>query len=730
MKIPRAIRRRNRRMFRLGEERRKTDFSVCSREERVMIYTYLLNLIKAGHEKRFTEEVFNFCIDVIGQKNAYSLMKPLYSTKLDYDDSDDLFAWTGKNIPDRDTLRVIQDVFVPKIASLLQDKSGRRNKELLLRLDAVQEIFKLSDEEVSILELYYLLSTHSTISNYLGQDPLDLTNFHLLKVYGHTVLGMNRRVFRSVLSNTILFDAGIVDHDGALDRRICDYLLGVGERELRNTFFSRDMKTPLTIKDFSLAGEEVKVMEALLKSRGGCNILFYGAPGTGKTSLVKALAKHLKMDLFSVRVSEESNNDDEDDMAFRLKALYATINATKRRESLILIDEADELLNAAVMPHIENSTNKSWINNLLDSHGRNIIWITNRRWGIDSSTMRRFAFSLEFEQLTTKNRLTVLKHALKTQGLKSYMVDKDLQELCKTYKVDAGGIVNAVRLLKIKKNARKESVIKMVEAMLKNHEKATACKACGNSRKRKKDFSTYSLNGLNTSHNLEEISHLLKEFADAHEKDPGKCVSLLLYGPPGTGKSEFVHFLGSTLGKDVNLKRVSDIHDMFVGQTEKNIAQAFHEAKDDKSILFFDEADSFFFPRKEAVRSWEKSFTNEILAQLDDYAGIVVFATNDIDGLDHAALRRFRFKVRFSFLEPDGVLHFYNIMLAPLAGGVQLLSPEVKQLQAIRRLAPGDFIVVRDQHTFVQQAKPTHQDLISGLEHEVLHKKLDKQVGF
>lgn len=724
-------------MMLMGEDRRKTDFSVCSREERSLIYTYLLNLIGAGFSKKFPEEIFNFCMDVIGRKNAYHLVKPHYDNKkLEYEDSEDLFAWAEKNIPDRETQRIINELFYPKIEALLRDKSGRRNDELLVRLEMIQSVFKLSDDEVSLLELYYLLGTHSTMSTYLGEDPIDLNNYHLLKIYGHTVLGISRHRFRSLLNGTILFDSGVVELEGgsrSLDRRICDYLLGVGERELRNTFFSKDVDTPLAIKDFSLSTEEVKVMEALLKSSGGCNFLFYGAPGTGKTSLVKALAKHLKVDLFSVRVAEntrDEDDDDDDDIKFRLKALYATINATKRRESLILVDEADELLNAAAMPFMERSTNKSWINNLLDGHGRKIIWITNRHSGIDRSTMRRFAFSLEFEHLTAKNRLTVLKHALKTAGLKHYAANKQLQEICKNYKVDAGGIVNAVQLLKIKKATRKESAIKLAETVLKNHEKATICKACNRRHGKKKDFSTYTLKGLNTSHNLPEIAQLLKEFADLPESGSAKCASLLLYGPPGTGKSEFVHYLGNHLGKDVTLKRVSDIHDMYVGQTEKNIAAAFHEAKDDKSILFFDEADSFFFPRKDAVRSWEKSFTNEILAQLDDFTGIVVFATNDMDGLDHAALRRFRFKVRFSFLEPDGVVHFYSTMLSPLADGCPMTEQELKQLRSIRRLSPGDFVVVRDQHTFVPQSKPTHQALIAGLEHEVLHKKTDKLVGF
>ena len=91
---------------------------------------------------------------------------------------------------------------------------------------------------------------------------------------------------------------------------------------------------------------------------------------------------------------------------------------------------------------------------------------------------------------------------------------------------------------------------------------------------------------------------------------------------------------------------------MWVGETEQNIASAFRDAQENNKILFFDEADSFLYPRRDAFHSWEKSFTNEILTQLESYRGIVIFATNDINGLDNASMRRFRFKVEFKPLTP------------------------------------------------------------------------------
>lgn len=151
-----------------------------------------------------------------------------------------------------------------------------------------------------------------------------------------------------------------------------------------------------------------------------------------------------------------------------------------------------------------------------------------------------------------------------------------------------------------------------------------------------------------------------------------------------------------------------------------------------KNILFFDEADTFLFPRKDASHSWEKSFTNEILAQLDGFEGIAVFATNDIDGLDHAAIRRFKFKVRFSALAPEGNLHFYRTILMPLVPETALFTADhIRQIKDLRNLTPGDFAVVKDQFSFGGSEKQEHQSMIDALRFEVEHKKDHRRItGF
>ena len=710
---------------RFRPQREKIHFNATPVEERDCVLFYLSNLIDSREMNSGPDDVFTACLDVIGEQRAYDMLKPLYAKRLDPSDARDMPEWGNAKLKPEEQIRVVNEVFRKEIDRIPRNLKGRRHPEFITRLTSVAEVFSLSQEEIAILELFYILEANSGAD--ILKSPFCFNQYPALQSAGHKILGLDRRKFLHALKDGCLFNARLLNFDEegfiSVNSSIREYLVGFGDKKLSNTFFGRDLTTHLTLPDFGLPQPDLQVVKALLQARKGCNILFYGRPGTGKISLAACLAKELDLDLYYVKASDEEHTSD-----FRQRAIYATLNAAQGKKSLVLVDEADDLLNTQVAFKNESSSTKSWLNSMLDTHSQKTIWITNHSKRIDASSMRRFAFSLEFEKLTNKHRMTVLTYELKKYGFAKFFTTDEMKDLCKRFTVDASGMVHAVNVLKIKKGMKKENVVALFESVLKNHEKATTGKE---SFRKPKELKQYSLEGLNTSRDLSQIVSVVKEFGDASAKTGSKSITLLLYGLPGTGKSEFVHYLGKELGKDVLLKHASDIQDPFVGMTEKNIAQAFHEAQQEKSILFFDEADTFLFPRKDAMRSWEKSFTNEILAQLDGFSGIAVFATNDIEGLDHAAIRRFKFKVRFSALTPEGNLHFYQTMLLPMVPDAGPLSTDhIRQIRDLRNLTPGDFAVVRDQFSFNSSSKLEHQGLINALRFEVEHKKATKTVGF
>jgi hypothetical protein len=66
-----------------------------------------------------------------------------------------------------------------------------------------------------------------------------------------------------------------------------------------------------------------------------------------------------------------------------------------------------------------------------------------------------------------------------------------------------------------------------------------------------------------------------------------------------------------------------------------------------------------------------------------------------------------------------------------LSEQVYLSAIEQKELQSIKNLTPGDFAVVRDKYTFIEQQEITRRELIKALINEVRYKNQNKLIiGF
>jgi SpoVK/Ycf46/Vps4 family AAA+-type ATPase len=132
---------------------------------------------------------------------------------------------------------------------------------------------------------------------------------------------------------------------------------------------------------------------------------------------------------------------------------------------------------------------------------------------------------------------------------------------------------------------------------------------------------------------------------------------ILLYGPPGCGKT----YLAKATAGEISAKFISiginDILDMWLGNSEKNLHEAFELARKNKPcVLFFDEVDALGASRSDMRQSSGRHLINQFLAELDGVKanndGILVLgATNAPWHLDAAFRRPGRFD-RIIFVEP------------------------------------------------------------------------------
>lgn len=137
-----------------------------------------------------------------------------------------------------------------------------------------------------------------------------------------------------------------------------------------------------------------------------------------------------------------------------------------------------------------------------------------------------------------------------------------------------------------------------------------------------------------------------------------KGLAVNLYGPPGTGKTVAAHALADALNFPMICVDYAEIESKYVGETSKNLSGLFKMASEKKAVIFFDEADALLSKRVTNMTSATDVSVNQtrsvLLNLLNDYQGIIIFATNFIQNFDAAFLRRIKYHIRFYL--PDIVL--------------------------------------------------------------------------
>ena len=233
------------------------------------------------------------------------------------------------------------------------------------------------------------------------------------------------------------------------------------------------------------------------------------------------------------------------------------------------------------------------------------------------------------------------------------------------------------------------------------------------------DPQAWSAGSVNASVDLLELVEGIKKNGNAR---------IALSGAPGTGKTAFAKALARMLDKPLLEKRASDLLSPYVGETEQRISQCFDQAWDEDAVLFIDEVDGLLANRQHAARNWEVTQVNELLEQLGEFDGVVVVATNRMDAIDPAALRRLDIKIHFGALTSIQVrAGFENLCKA-----LQLSCGEddLQKVSALSGITPGDFACIARRLGFAR-VPATANGLITLLEDELALKSPIRQpMGF
>lgn len=445
----------------------------------------------------------------------------------------------------------------------------------------------------------------------------------------------------------------------------------------------------LRLTDYSHVRSKLDILRpylrhALAKRKAGVNFLIYGAPGTGKTELVRSIARSLRVQLYDV-----SNCDAEGNAAAgrnRLDSLRAAQCLLAQRRALLVFDEAEDVFRGeSILQRSVADERKAWMNRMFEQNPVPVFWLSNSVWSVDPAFMRRFDFVIELKLPPQRQRVKLYR-SLCERRVKPELIEAMAR--CEEVTPALVARANEVAREMVAVHGRETAETAFRDLIVENL-RAQGVQTLSIERPQREN-QRFDPRFFNADLDLPGLAGAMR--------DHPVC-RICLHGPPGTGKTAFGKWLGETLDIPVVSRKASDLLSPYVGMAERKLADAFREAAEEGALLQIDEADTFLQSREYARHSWEVSLVNEMLTQIEHFQGVFVATTNFMRDLDAAAMRRFDFKVKLDYLDAaqmEGLMSFWCriLKLGPLGEEAR------RVLHALGNGTPGDFANVVRQHRF------------------------------
>lgn len=609
----------------------------------------------------------------------------------------------------------------------------RLPKNLKKNLRELQKVIVISDLECDLLAFGVILHSESILETGCGVLGSDIAS-HMVPRILAAALGEDLKSVRAALDRDAkLARTGLLNLEirGRYDlRQLVDLMTPTFSnrmledlkdiRSLVENFVIPSASASLTADQLSHAHDWLlltkrHLADAVEKRRVGINVLIYGRPGSGKTEFARTLAKEIGLQLLEIKVM--SSNGAPIAPLRRLRNQRISQAFFSETRSILLFDECEEIFDTDAgndFAEDESTTpRKSWLNMTLETNRLPIVWIANTIKSFDEAYLRRFSLCFEMPAPKRQDSLRIIEDVFANQvgaSLKNAFAKHDgvapalasqVAEVLKSLSVDDCLEDRERWALTILNEKLKAQSIKPVELRL-------------DCRDQPFDPSL-----------IASRVELTKVLVGLQGSKSGR---LCIYGPPGTGKTAFGRWVAEELGRPHLSYKASDLMGSYLGQTERNVAAAFVEAKKQSAVLQLDEVDSFLQDRSRAVRNWEVSQVNEMLTQMEQFDGIFIASTNLFENLDEASLRRFDIALKFDYLKPESA----SILFLQLCGSLGISASEgsLTDLAGLTNLTPGDFAQLRRAQAI--DSSSSASELVKKLQNSVALKRDSRgnQIGF
>lgn len=161
-----------------------------------------------------------------------------------------------------------------------------------------------------------------------------------------------------------------------------------------------------------------------------------------------------------------------------------------------------------------------------------------------------------------------------------------------------------------------------------------------------------------TKRELRQMQLMLEKPDLARELGVQPPTGILLKGPPGTGKTTIARILANEAKCNFHAVSPADIHQMYVGESEKRVRDLFAKARaNPPAIIFVDEIDALLPIRQGGIAIHSDKVVNQFLQEMDGITPnsrvFLVGATNRPDMLDPALRRGGRLSREIEIPIPD-----------------------------------------------------------------------------